>query len=80
LFWLFFSRSERIVHHYQWTEDPIRAGRSGVYSLMVSVAGMIAAAAGDERVIAHPAQHAGITTNLLLIVVALTTFEDRYPT
>lgn len=66
LFWLFFSRSEHIVHHYERTEDPIRAGRSGVYSLMVSVAGMIAAAAGDERVIAHPAHHAGITTNLLL--------------
>ncbi|WP_030438289.1 low temperature requirement protein A [Actinoplanes subtropicus] len=66
LFWLFFSRSERVVHHYERTEDPIRAGRSGVYSLMVSVAGMIAAAAGDERVIAHPVEHAGITTNLLL--------------
>ncbi|KFG00809.1 hypothetical protein IQ62_11680 [Streptomyces scabiei] len=66
LFWLFFSRAEHIVHHYERTEDPIRAGRSGVYSLMASVAGMIAAAAGDERVIAHPAHHAGITTNLLL--------------
>ncbi|MEV0639071.1 low temperature requirement protein A [Streptomyces sp. NPDC050619] len=66
LFWLFFSRSEHIVRHYERTEDPIRAGRSGVYSLMVSVAGMIAAAAGDERVIAHPVHHAGITTNLLL--------------
>ncbi|MGW0335817.1 low temperature requirement protein A [Streptomyces sp. NPDC003011] len=66
LFWLFFSRSERVVRHYELTEDPIRAGRSGVYSLMVSVAGMIAVAAGDERVIAHPAHHAGITTNLLL--------------
>lgn len=65
LFWLFFSRSEHIVRHYEQTEDPIRAGRSGVYSLMASVAGMIAAAAGDERVIAHPA-HAGITTTLLL--------------
>jgi low temperature requirement protein LtrA len=66
LFWLFFSRSEHVVHHYERTEDPIRAGRSGVYSLMVSMAGMIAAAAGDERVIAHPVEHAGITTNLLL--------------
>jgi low temperature requirement protein LtrA len=66
LFWLFFSRAEHIVRHYERTEDPIRAGRSGVYSLMVSVAGMIAAAAGDERVIAHPVHSAGITTNLLL--------------
>ena len=33
---------------------------------MASVAGMIAAAAGDERVIAHPVEHAGITTNLML--------------
>ncbi|MER5534837.1 low temperature requirement protein A [Streptomyces mirabilis] len=66
LFWLFFSRSEHVVHHYEQTEDPIRAGRSGVISLMASVAGIIAAAAGDERVIAHPVEHAGITTNLLL--------------
>jgi low temperature requirement protein LtrA len=66
LFWLFFSRSEQVVRHYHETEDPIRAGRTGVYSLMVSVAGMIAAAAGDGRVIAHPTAPAGITTNLLL--------------
>jgi low temperature requirement protein LtrA len=33
---------------------------------MVSVAGMIVAAVGDERVIAHPVEPAGITTNLLL--------------
>ncbi|CAM5708834.1 membrane protein [Streptomyces purpurascens] len=66
LFWLFFSRSEHVVRHYERTEDPIRAGRSGVISLMASVAGIIAAATGDERVIAHPVEHAGITTNLLL--------------
>ncbi|MCX5094754.1 low temperature requirement protein A [Streptomyces sp. NBC_00365] len=66
LFWLFFSRSEHVVRHYERTEDPIRAGRSGVISLMASVAGIIAAAAGDERVIAHPVEHTGITTNLLL--------------
>jgi low temperature requirement protein LtrA len=66
LFWLFFSRSERVVRHYERTEDPMRAGRSGVISLMVSVAGLIAAAVADERFIAHPMAHAGITTNLLL--------------
>jgi low temperature requirement protein LtrA len=66
LFWLFFSRSERVVRHYQRTEDPVRAGRSGVYSLMASVAGLIAAAVADERVITHPTEHAGIATNLLL--------------
>ncbi|WP_086667979.1 low temperature requirement protein A [Lentzea kentuckyensis] len=66
LFWLFFSRSERVVHHYRRTEDPMRAGLTGVHSLMMSVAGMIAAAAGDERVITHPTEHAGVTTNLLL--------------
>ncbi|WP_019070443.1 low temperature requirement protein A [Streptomyces hokutonensis] len=66
LFWLFFSHSERVVRHYQTTEDPMRAGRSGVISLMVSVAGLIAVAVADERVIAHPTEHAGITTNLLL--------------
>ena len=26
LFWLFFSRSERVVHHYQQTEDPSGPG------------------------------------------------------
>nr|WP_168516840.1 low temperature requirement protein A [Streptomyces sp. S1D4-11]QIZ01368.1 low temperature requirement protein A [Streptomyces sp. S1D4-11] len=66
LFWLFFSHSERVVSHYQRTEDPMRAGRSGVISLMASVAGLIAVAVADERVIAHPTEHAGITTNLLL--------------
>ncbi|MFH0180652.1 low temperature requirement protein A [Streptomyces cacaoi] len=66
LFWLFFSHSERVVRHYQRTEDPMRAGRSGVISLMASVAGLIAVAVADERVIAHPTEHAGITTNLLL--------------
>ncbi|MEV7734913.1 low temperature requirement protein A [Streptomyces sp. NPDC088921] len=66
LFWLFFSHSERVVRHYLRTEDPMRAGRSGVISLMASVAGLIAVAVADERVIAHPAEHAGITTDLLL--------------
>jgi len=66
LFWLFFGRSEQVMHHIRRTEDPMRAGLTGVYSLMISVAGMIAAAAGDERVITHPTEHAGITTNLLL--------------
>lgn len=66
LFWLFFSRSERIVRHYEDSEDPMRAGRSGVISLMISVAGMVAVAVADERVIAHPVEHAGITTNLML--------------
>jgi low temperature requirement protein LtrA len=72
LFWLFFNRSEHIIRHYQRTEDPMRAGRWGVYSRMASVAGLIAVAAADERVIAHPAQHAGITTNLLLYGVPVT--------
>ena len=66
LFWLFFSRSERVVRHYERTEDPMRAGRSGVISLMISVAGLIAVAVADERVIAHPVEHAGATTSLLL--------------
>jgi low temperature requirement protein LtrA len=66
LFWLFFNRSERVVRHFERTEDPVRAGRSGVYNLMASVAALIAAAVADERVIAHPVEHAGIATNLLL--------------
>jgi O-antigen/teichoic acid export membrane protein len=41
LFWLFFSRSEQVVRHYERTEDPVRAGRTGVCSLMASVVGMI---------------------------------------
>lgn len=66
LFWLFFNRSERVVRHFERTDYPVRAGRSGVYNLMASVAALIAAAVADERVIAHPAEHAGIATNLLL--------------
>ncbi|MEU7723091.1 low temperature requirement protein A [Streptomyces tibetensis] len=66
LFWLFFGSCERVGRHYEWTEDAMRAGRSGVISLMASVTGLIAAAVADERVIAHPMEHAGLITNLLL--------------
>ncbi|MFJ8142946.1 low temperature requirement protein A [Streptomyces sp. NPDC096013] len=66
LFWLYFSRSQRVVRHFQRTEDPMRAGRSAVISLMATVAGLIAAAVADERVIVHPLDHVGITTSLLL--------------
>jgi low temperature requirement protein LtrA len=66
LFWLFFGRSERVVRHFQRTEDPIRAGRSGVISLMASVAAMIAVAAADQRVIAHPTQYTGVATAVQL--------------
>lgn len=44
----------------------MRAARSGVISLMAAVAGLITAAVADERVIAHPLEHVGIATNLLL--------------
>ncbi|MCP2329091.1 low temperature requirement protein LtrA [Hamadaea flava] len=67
LFWIYFRRSERIVQrHLDRTDDPIRAGRSAVYGLMIGVAGLVVTAVGDARVIADPHQTAGLTTNLLL--------------
>jgi low temperature requirement protein LtrA len=67
LFWLYFGGAEGVVQrHLDRAENSIRVGRSSVYALMGAVAGLVVAAVGDERVIAHPHHHAGLATNLML--------------
>lgn len=67
LYWLYFGGAESVVqHHLDRADNPIRVGRSAVYALTGAVAGLVVAAVGDERVIAHPLHHAGPATNLLL--------------
>jgi 4-amino-4-deoxy-L-arabinose transferase-like glycosyltransferase len=80
LFWIFFSRSEHVVRHYHRTEDPMRAGRTGVISLMVSVATATRTAWPGHWMQRHPG-HSGVpklaASIAAAIVVALAAFEDR---
>lgn len=67
LFWLYFGGAEAVVQsNIGRAKDPIRIGRSAVYGLSGTVAGLVVAAVGDERVIAQPFQEAGAATNLML--------------
>jgi len=60
-------RSHRLIlQHVEATSDPIRAGRHAVNALMAMVAGLIAVAAANEMVIAHPHGHASVALSLLL--------------
>ena len=64
---LSFGRSHRLVlRHLEETSDPIRASRYAVNALMVMVAGLIAVAVANEKVIAHPHEHASLALSLLL--------------
>jgi low temperature requirement protein LtrA len=64
---LYFGRSERLaLQHVEKTSDPIRASRFAVNALMAMVAGLIAVAVGNEKVLAHPREHASATLNALL--------------
>lgn len=62
-----FGRSQRLIlEHVEATRDPIRASRYAVNGLMVMVAGLIAVAAANELVIAHPQGHGSVALSLLL--------------
>lgn len=64
---LSFGRSYRIVLlHLEETRDPIRTSRHAVNALTIMVAGLIALAVANEKVIAHPRGHASISLSLLL--------------
>ena len=64
---LSFGRAHRLIqHHVEASRDPIRVSRHAVNSLMVVVAGLIAVAVANERVIAHPEGHTSIALSLLL--------------
>jgi low temperature requirement protein LtrA len=62
-----FGRSHHLIlQHVEETKDPIRASRHAVNVLMVMVAGLIAVAAANQMVIAHPQGHASVALGLLL--------------
>ncbi len=64
---LSFGRSHRLIlRHLEKTSDPIRTSRHAANALMVMVAGLIAVAVANERVIAHPHEHASFSLSLLL--------------
>jgi integrase len=66
---LHFASSGRLMDSYvETTTDPILAARRTVNGLLVSVAGLIAAAVGNELVIAHPHGQASMALSLVLCI------------
>jgi low temperature requirement protein LtrA len=67
VWWLYFRRAENAaLRRLDDSDDPARTGRYAIYSLMGMVAGLVAIAVGDERVIAHPGGHTDPATALML--------------
>jgi len=67
LWGLHFAGSGRLMDRYvETTADPILAARRTVNGLLVSVAGLIAVAVGNELVIAHPQSHVSMAFSLVL--------------
>jgi low temperature requirement protein LtrA len=64
---LHFASSGRLMDSYvETTTDPILAARRTVNGLLVSVAGLIAVAVGNELVIAHPHDQTSVALSLVL--------------
>jgi low temperature requirement protein LtrA len=64
---LHFASSGRLMDRYvETTTDPILAARRTVNGLLVSVAGLIAVAVGNELVIAHPHDQTSVALSLVL--------------
>jgi low temperature requirement protein LtrA len=64
---LHFAASGRLMDRYvDTTTDPILAARRTVNGLLVSVAGLIAVAVGNELVIAHPQSQVSMALSLVL--------------
>jgi low temperature requirement protein LtrA len=64
---LHFVSSGRLMDRYvETTTDPILAARRTVNGLLVSVAGLIAVAVGNELVIAHPHDQTSVALSLVL--------------
>ena len=62
-----FASSGRLMDRYvETTTDPILAARRTVNGLLVSVAGLIAVAVGNELVIAHPHDQTSLALSLVL--------------
>jgi low temperature requirement protein LtrA len=67
LWGLHFAASGRLMDRYvDTTTDPILAARRTVNGLLVSVAGLIAVAVGNQLVIAHPQSHVSMAPSLVL--------------
>jgi low temperature requirement protein LtrA len=67
LWGLHFAASGRLMDRYvDTTTDPILAARRTVNGLLVSVAGLIAVAVGNELVIAHPQSQVSVALSLVL--------------
>ena len=67
LWGLHFVSSGRLMDRYvETTTDPILAARRTVNGLLVSVAGLIAVAVGNELVIAHPHDQTSVALSLVL--------------
>src|SRR6266487_3186531 len=64
---LHFAASGHLLDRYvQTTTDPIFAARRTVNGLLVSVAGLVAVAVGNELVITHPHGQVSVALSLLL--------------
>ena len=64
---LHFASSGRLMDRYvETTTDPILAARRTVNGLLVSVAGLVAVAVGNELVIAHPQSQVSVALSLVL--------------
>ena len=62
-----FGRSHRLIlRHVEETSDPIRASRYAVNALTIMVAGLIAVAVANKKVIAHPQGQTSFALSLLL--------------
>jgi low temperature requirement protein LtrA len=67
LWGLHFAASGRLMDRYvDTTTDPILAARRTVNGLLVSVAGLVAVAVGNELVIAHPQRQVSMALSLVL--------------
>jgi low temperature requirement protein LtrA len=67
LWGLHFAASGRLMDRYfETTADPILAARRTVNGLLVSVAGLVSVAVGNELVIAHPQSQASVALSLVL--------------
>jgi len=69
LWWVYFDRSAEVAEHVIATSaDPGRLGRSAYHTIHpVMIGGIIAIAAGDHAIVAHPDASAGAATALMLV-------------
>jgi low temperature requirement protein LtrA len=69
LWWIYFDRSAEVAQSVISTSsDPGRLGRSAYHTIHpVMIGGIIAIAAGDHAIVAHPASAAGLQTALMLV-------------